>query len=249
MEKLSSTRVCLLSLLFLLVSGFNTIQLAQKEELEKNISKALLKEVKCKNIIAKVALDAADSKKFSNLTIRFEEAEIGGIKADFITIQLKQAIIDNQMLKKSTKFRLISSSERKVNILLSAKSLQNYLFLKAKEFGKKNVNIKLKFSPPYIECFYDVPKDEISSESIGLLSKFIPGDKLEGYAAFTFTIKNNELSAHSSKVILNHFLLPAPILKIFENRFNPFENIPTLDLIQYKVNKINVQSKYLLLSN
>jgi len=249
MVRLFRTDIFVVVVYLIFSQSFNILSYAQDNDLEKNISKALSKEVHSKNITVKVSTDSKDTKKIVNLIIKFDEIKLGEIRADFLTIQLKQPIIDNKLLQNWNKFKLISAKEKKVNILLSINSLQNYLLVRAKEFGKKNVNINLKFSPPYIECFYDVPKDEISSESIGLLSKFIPGDKLEGYAAFTFTIKNNELSAHSSKVILNHFLLPAPLLKIFENRFNPFENIPTLELMQYHINKINVQSKYLLLSN
>jgi hypothetical protein len=247
MVSLSNTKSWLL--VYLLIWGviFNINQFGQNEDLEKNISKALAKEVRCKNIIVKAKVD--NSKNIDNLAIRIEEVEIGGIIADYITIQLKKPVLDDKSFKEKGKFRLVTSSEKKINILLSTNSLQKYLAMKAKEFGKNNVNIKLKFSAPYIECFYDVPKNEIASETFNMLSSFIPGDKLEGYSAFLLKINKNKLSAHSSKVILNHFLLPTSIISVFEKKFNPFDEIVPLSIIDFKINNINVQSKYVLLSN
>lgn len=247
MVKLSRIEFPLLGCLFLLLTSLNVSLLGQDNELENNISKAVANVIPSENVIVKASFDK--SKKITSLIIKLEKAGIGGITADYMTIQLRKPVIDISSLKKSGKFRLISSNEKKISILLSIKNLQQYLAAKANEFGKKNANIKLKFSPPYIECFYNVPKKEIASETIGLLSKFIPGDKLEGYAAFTLTINKNELSAHSSKVILNHFLLPNTILNIFENRFNPFDKIIPIGIVDYKINKLNVQAKYILLSN
>lgn len=249
MERSSKNKFIFLIQAFLFGIVLNGNLFCQTDQLEKNISKALSKDIHCKNVTVKVKLDNTNSKKITNLIIKLDEVVLDKIKADYITILLKNPVIDNTSLNKRGKFKLISAGDKKVNILLSVNTLQQYLSVKAEEFGKKNVNIKLKFSPPYIECFYDVPKKEIASETLGILSKFIPGDKLEGYAAFTLTVNKNELSAHSSKVILNHFLLPNTILNIFENRFNPFDKIIPIGIVDYKINKLNVQAKYILLSN
>jgi hypothetical protein len=77
------------------------------------------------------------------------------------------------------------------------------------------------------------------------LDKFIKGGKLEGYAAFQIKVKNNELYALSSKVIVNHFLIPNPILREWETKFNPFDGIPVLKPFHYSINNVVVQNKYI----
>ncbi|MCX6175459.1 MAG: hypothetical protein NTZ27_11960 [Ignavibacteriales bacterium] len=238
-------------LIFLLFGeiSLSAFQITNKENLEKTIEKAIAREINCKEIKVKTILDSNNPSKINNLAIRMDGVNIGGIIADYITIQYNYPILDNKNLKNKAKLKFLSYSDQKVAILLSINSLQNYLSLKEKEFGKNNVNIRLKFSPPFIECFYDVPQKEIASETAQIISKFIPGDKLEGYAAFTLQSKKSELSAYSSKVILNHFLIPGSILSIFEKKFNPFEKISAINIFNFEINNIVVQSKYVLLTN
>lgn len=224
-------------------------QVTNKEDLEKTIGKAIAREINCKEIKVKINFDSNIPSKINNLAVRMDGVNIGGIIADYITIQYNNPSLDYKNLKNQGKLKFLSYSDQKVNVLLSINSLQNYLSLKEKEFGKKNVNIRLKFSPPFIECFYDVPQKEIASETAQIISKFIPGDKLEGYAAFTLHAKKSELSAHSSKVILNHFLIPGSILSTFENKFNPFEKISAINIFNFEINNVVVQSKYVLLTN
>lgn len=218
-------------------------------DLEKSITKAIASEIICKEIKVKIIFAKNNTSKISNLTVRLDGVNIGGITADYITVQYNFPLLDFQNLNKKGRLKILSHSSQKTNILLSVNSLQNYLLFKAKEFGKNNVNIKLKYSPPFIECFYDIPKNEIASETTELISKFIPGDMLKGYAAFTLRAKKSELFAHSSKVILNHFLIPGSILNIFENKFNPFDKITSINIFNIEINNIIVQSKYVLLTN
>lgn len=249
MVKLLSIRSYFLIILFLGEISLCAFQITNKEDLEKAIRKAIAREISCKEIKVKINFDLKSSSKINSLAVRMDGVNIGGIIADYISIQYNNPSLDYQNLKNKNKLKFFSYSGQKVNILLSVSSLQNYLNLKEKEFGKNNVNIRLKFSPPFIECFYDVPKKEIASETAEIISKFIPGDKLEGYAAFTLQAKKSELSAYSSKVILNHFLIPGSILGIFEKKFNPFEKISAINIFNFEINNIVVQSKYVLLTN
>ena len=136
-----------------------------------------------------------------------------------------------------------------MSLLISASNIESYLASKAQEVNKKYHRLSVKFSPPYIECLFDVPAREISRETLNVLNKFIKGGKLEGYAAFQIKLKNNELYALSSKVILNHFLIPETILREFQTKFNPFDTLPVLKPFQYAINKTTVQNRYLYLTN
>jgi len=249
MVKLLNIRFYVLIILFFGEMCLCAFQITNKENLEKQIGKAIASEINCKEIKVKINFDSNNPSKINNLAIRMDGVNIGGIIADFITIQYTNPSLDYKNLKNKGRLKFLSYSDQKVNILLSINSLQNYLALKEKEFGKKNVNIRLKFSPPFIECFYDVPQKEIASETAQIISKFIPGDKLEGYAVFTLQARKSELSAYSSKVILNHFLIPGSILSIFEKKFNPFEKISSINIFNFEINNIVIQSKYVLLTN
>jgi hypothetical protein len=249
MAKLLNAKSALFLILFLFRAALYSAPVISNDNLEKAIEKAIAGEIKYKEIKIKIVKDSKNDSKINSLAIRLENVNISGIVADFITLQYNEPTIDMQSLQKKGRLKIQSYSNQKVSILLSTVSLQNYLGLKAREFGKNNVNIKLKFSPPFIECFYDVPKKEIASGTIDLLSKFVPGDKLEGYAVFTLSAKKSELSAHSSKVILNHFLIPVSILGIFEKKFNPFDKISPINIFNFEINSVSVQSKYVLLTN
>jgi hypothetical protein len=152
-------------------------------------------------------------------------------------------------LRHSKELNIPSYSKSKVGILISSGAIERYLGNKANQIGKRYNKISIKFSPPYIECLFDVPASEISPETLQLLNKFVKGAKLEGYAAFQIKAKNNDLYALSSKVIVNHFLIPDLILKELQTKFNPFDGIPVLRPFQYSINNLTVQNKYLFLTN
>ena len=169
--------------------------------------------------------------------------------ADYMTVVYEDPVIDLGKLKQSKELSILSSSKNKISILISTAAIKRYFDNKAKAFKKKYNQISIKFSPPYIECFFDVPAEEISPETLKVLNKFIKGGKLEGYAAFQFKVKNNALYAISSKVIINHFLIPELILREFQTKFNPFDAIPVIKPFEYSINTATVQNKYLFLTN
>jgi hypothetical protein len=217
--------------------------------LGENIAAALKRTLHCATVEARVQTPGDGSQKMKSLAIIINNIQLGQFTVDRMTLLYENPVIDMSRLKKNKNLHFLSYSKNKVNILVSVAYLEKYLQRKAQQFNKKNVRISLKFTPPFIECFYDVPKNEIASESVELLKKFIKGDKIEGYAAFQLTAKDNALYASSSKVITNHFLLPNALLEIFQTRFNPFDQIPVPEPFAYKINNLTVQAKYIYLTN
>lgn len=75
------------------------------------------------------------------------------------------------------------------------------------------------------------------------------GKKLEGYAAVQFKAKDNVLSIQSSKVIVNHFLIPDTVRQELQNSFKQVERIGVLSPLRYSINNVAVQNNYLFLTN
>ncbi len=219
------------------------------KQLEDDITKALSKSLKCKKIEVRIEYDQKKSPEMKSLIVKIDGIELEQFLADHMTLIYATPVIELNKLKKERELKFLSYSKSKVSILASVESLERYFIRKANQFNKKNVRISIKFNPPYIECFYDVPASEITSESIQLLKPFIKEGKVQGYAAFKIEAKNNALYAFSSKVIVNHFLLPNPTLTIFQTKFNPFDEIPVIKPFQYSINNVTVQSKYIFLTN
>jgi hypothetical protein len=235
-------------LIFPISSSAKTPELATKP-LENEIMKALGKNIQCKKIDVQIRLVEEKSGEMKSLAVKFEGVVLGEMVADHMTVLYEKPVIDLNQLKKAKEFKVLSSSKSKVSILISAKAMEGYLAGKAKQLQKKYNRISIKFSPPYTECFFDVPDSEISPKTLKLLDKFVKGGKPEGYAAFRMKAKDNALSALSSKVIVNHFLIPDVILQELQDTFNPFDRIPVLSPFQYSINNVNVQNNYLFLTN
>ena len=237
-----------IGLIFPISSSAKILELTTKP-LENEIITALGKNIQCKKIEVQIRLAEDKPGEMKSLAVKFEGAVLGGMVADYMTLLYENPVIDLGQLKKANELKIRSSSKSKVSILLSAKAIEGYVAGRAKQLHKKYNRISIKFSPPYIECFFDVPASEISPETLKLLDKFVKGGKLEGYAAFRMKAKDNALSALSSKVIVNHFLIPDVILEELQNKSNPFDRIPVLSPFQYSINNVNVQNNYLLLTN
>jgi hypothetical protein len=222
---------------------------SNKKKYEEEIAASLKKNLVCTKIEARIETLGEKPQSIKNLAIIIDNLSLGQFKADRMTVIYENPVIDVVKLKKGKGLQFISYTKNKVSILASTESLQKYVSEKSKQFNKKNVQISLKFTPPYVECFYSVPVNEIASESVQLLKSFIRGDKIEGYAAFTITAKKNALYAYSSKVIVNHFLIPNVTLDAFQDRFNPFDEIPVVRPFEYTINNITIQSKYIFMTN
>lgn len=243
-------RLLLQSLLAAMLSFVASAQnpAANARGLEGDIARALVSRTGCKNVTVQVSMKGNTS-VIARLALKLESVPIGQLVADFMTVVYENPAIDLRKLRKDNELAFTSPGKPRVGIFASAASLEKYLQKKAEQFNKKNVRIRLKFTPPYVECTYDVPKSEIASESVDLLKKFISGDKIEGYAAFQMDAKSNGLYASSSKVITNHFLLPNGLLRMFESKFNPFDEIAVVQPFEYTINSLTVQPKYIYMSN
>jgi len=239
----------MLSMLLLCGTLHAQNQSIASKQIESDIVKALSKEATYKTALVQVLLKSSKQTEIERLAIKLDGVELGQLLVDHMTVVCENPVIDLKKLKKDKDLEFRSYGKTKTNILVSVASLEKYLQRKAEQFNKKNVQISLKFTTPFIECFYDVPKNEIASESVELLKKFIKGDKIEGYAAFQLTAKDNGLYASSSKVITNHFLLPNALLEIFQTKFNPFDEIVVIKPFQYSINSVTVQSKYIYMTN
>jgi hypothetical protein len=247
---LKKIKMNLLKILILLCCV--TVSQAQQSStvaFENAITRALAGSTGARHVTVRITNKQDKPSEILRLAIKLEGVEVGQLVADNMMVVTENPVIDVTKLRKENRLEFVSHGKMKVSILASVKSLHDYLQKKAQQFNKKNVNISLKFTPPYVECFYDVPKDEVAPESVDMLKKFIPGDKIEGYAVFRIDAKENGLYASSSKVITNHFLLPNALLQLFESKFNPFDQIAVLKPFDYNINSLTVQSKYLYLTN
>jgi hypothetical protein len=222
---------------------------SKKSPLEEEVLNALSKIIQCKKIEVQIGSAKEKGDVLKTLTVKFDGINLGQMVADYMTIVYEDPVLDLGKLKQSKELNILSSSKNRISILISTAAIERYFDNKAKESKKKYNQISIKFSPPYIECFFDVPAQEISAETLKLLDKFVKGGKLEGYAAFQFKVKDNALYALSSKVIVNHFLIPELILRELQTKFNPFDAIPMIKPFQYSINKVTVQNKYLFLTN
>lgn len=216
---------------------------------EGEIEKTLGKSIQCGKIEVKIGYTDKKTTQPKRLTAKMDGVLLGQMKADHMTLVYEDPVMDLIQWKRKKEFNILSYSKNKVGILISAKSIEEYLGHKANQFKKKYNRISIKFASPYIECLFDVPASEISPETLQLVKPFIKNAKLEGYAAFRIEAKDNALYASSSKVIVNHFLVPDLILRELQNRFNPFDAIPALKPFHYSINHVTVQNKYIFLSN
>ena len=235
-------------LIFPIVSSAETTELTAKP-LENEIMKTLGNNIQCKNIVVQIKLSKDKPSEIKTLAVKFESAVLGDMVADYMTVLYENPVIDFNQLKKAKKFKILSSSKSKVGILISAKAIEGYLAGKLKKLQKKQVRISIRFSPPYAECLFDIPVSEISPKILKLLDKYVKGEKLNGYSAFQMKAKDNALSALSSKVIVNHFLIPDAISQELQNTFNPFDRIPVLSPFRYSINNVSIKNKYLFLTN
>jgi len=216
--------------------------------LEQEVSKVIQKSIPCKKVEVQIEMVKGKANTLKSLVVKFDGIVLGEMAADHMTLLYEDPAIDLSQLKQSKQLKLSSYSKGKVGILISAEAIERYLGNKAKRLNRTYTKISIKFSPPFVECLFDVPAGEISSDTLKLLN-IVKGTKLEGYAAFQIKAKNNELYALSSKVIVNHFLIPELILEELQTKFNPFEAIPVVKPFQYNINTVTVQNKYLYLTN
>jgi hypothetical protein len=217
--------------------------------LENEIMRILDKNVKCRKIIVQIMMSKEKPGEIKTLAVKFESAVLGNMVVDYITVVYEKPVIDLNQLRKAKKFKILSSSDNKVGILISAQAINNYIAAKAKQYGNNQARVSVRFSPPYAECFFDIPVSGIPPQTQKLLARYVKGKKIEGYAAMQMTAKNNSLWVQSSKAIVNHFLIPGAIIQKLQNTLNPVDRVFVLAPLLYTINNVTVQNNYLFLSN
>ncbi len=217
--------------------------------LEDEISKALGKTIACKKMEVLVRMSKDKPGEIKILAVKMEGTALGKMAADYVTVIYEKPVIDIDQLQKAKKFKILSSAKTRVSILISARSVEEYITSRAKQLQIKNYRASIRFSPPYAECLFNVPASAVSPKILKILDKFVKGNRLEGYAAARLTAKANTLSAAPAKVIVNHFVIPDAILKELQRMVNPSDRIPVLSPFQYSINKVAVQNNYIFLTN
>lgn len=183
------------------------------------------------------------------LIIKVDDFIIGNIISDYLTLFYDNATIDLIQLFKNNKLKITDYKNIKANLLVSKSNFEQSIQRKLGSLGKRNIQATVNFSPPWIECKYNIPKNQLSYDTKSMILKYLIGETLEGYFALRIIVKNANLYGFVDKVILNHFLIPQSLVKTFENIYNPFDAIPTIQPFGIKIKELNVQDNYLLLSN
>ena len=240
--------ISLLSVL-LSVSSPATSQTPSIKLLAPQFQEALEKTIPCKKVEVQIEPSREKPTLLKRLVVKLDGVPLGHMTADHMTLIYEDPVIDLVRLSRLKEPNLQSYSKNRASILISEKSIERYLEKRARELKRKYNAVSIKFAPPFVECRFDVPVSEISPETMKLLEKFVKKSRLEGYAAFQIKAKDNALYAFSSKVIVNHFLIPDFILKEFQTKFNPFDGIPPIKPFHYSLNSVTVQNKYLFLTN
>lgn len=254
MEKSSRNSICsiVISLLFIFTLVPN-IYAIEKRDIQESIKKSIVKLYPNSKPIAKIVTKKTNftgkTLQLDKLSIKLSNVSLGNIQADFFTIILFNAKIDMRLLNNKKNLKIISYSKMKLKIGVSTDKMKESMLIKMKKLGKSKIKADFKFSPPFVECFYNVPESQLGKDTKGMLVKYISGSSFEGYIAFKLSARKNNIYAYPSKVIMNHFLLPSPLVRNFNDIYNPFETIGVIKPFKYKINKAEVQDKFIIFSN
>jgi len=220
-----------------------------QDSLDGDIAKALSRIVKCEKIEIKTKGEGNIVGKLNSLLIRFVAMPKQVLPADYVTVQYTNPDVDVNALKKTHKFKIRSHSNFKIGMLVSEQTIRNEFNKRAKKAKLQYNKFLIRFTPPYIELEFDMPAAAIPSKDRKLVEKFVRDKRLEGYAALRLEVRDNMIFATPAKVILNHFLLPMPIVTELKKRMNPLFRIPVIKPFDYDLKKVDVMKQYVLFSN
>jgi len=243
--KKSDRNMRLIGLLFFI--GLFTQPLWAQNSMDKLLTEVLRSYVKCSRIEVKTIIDAQN--KIQQMIIKMDSVQIDMMKADHITLQYDNPVFNREDLEKRKIFYLHSYQDMKIGILVSPKSLKEYVNARAKFYSKKYNKLDLQLKPPYIEASFNINIDQISPRVQEILNGFIKNNQIDGYTATSIEVKNNQVQLKSQKTIINHFLIPETATTQLEDRFNPVSTIPVLVPFQYTLNHVAVQKNHLYFSN
>ena len=238
--------IVLSTVIFLLLTASD---LYSKESLDSDLAKALRKIVKCEKIELKTKIEDNKSGKLRSLLIRLVAMPKHILPADYITVQYTNPDIDLIALKKSNGFKVKTYSNFKIGMLVSEQTIKNEFAKRAKRLNLRYNKFLIKFTPPYIELEFDIPVDAIPFKDRKLVEKFIKNKRLEGYAALRLEMHDNKIIASPAKVILNHFLLPRPLVSELTKRINPIYHIPRIRPFDYNLVKVDILKQHIFFSN
>jgi hypothetical protein len=216
---------------------------------DREIAKALEKIVQCEEIEVKTKGGENGSGKLKSMFIKLKSVSGDVLPADYITAQYTNPAIDLKALRNSGIFNVTSYSDFKIGVLVSEQSIKKEFEKTAKKLNIRYNKFLIKFTPPYIELEFDIPVSGISPEDRKPFERFIKNNKFEGYAAISLEVHENKLSASPTKVILNHFLLPTPVIAELKKRINPIRHIPRIQPFSYSLEKVGIQKRFIMLKN
>ena len=220
-----------------------------QESLDSDIAKALRKVVKCEKIEVKSKGEDGKRGKLQSLLIRFVTMSKQVVPADFVTVHYTNPDINLSALKKSNTFKVNSSSNFKIGMLISEQTIRQEFDKTAKRLNLHYDKLLIKFTPPFIEVEFDIPAAAITLKDRKLVEKFIRNKRLAGYAALRLEIRDNKVIAAPVKVILNHFLLPMPLVAELKKRINPVYHVPRIRPFDYNLVKVDIMKQHVFLSN
>ena len=236
-----------LAAVIVLLSGASTLY--SRESLDNEIAKALKKTVKCERIEIKTNTGDNKSGDLKSLFMKFVSLPINGVPVDYVTAQYTDPKIDLKALRNTNTVRITSSSAFAVRMLVSEQTIKNEFIRRAKRQNFHYDKFLIKFSPPYIELEFSVPASTIPPKDRKLVEKFMVNDRFEGYAALRLEVRDSRIFVAPVKVILNHFLLPMPVLAELQKRVNPIYQIPRVLPFDYTLGKVDLLKQYIFLGN
>ena len=228
---------------------FAAPNLYSREPLDSEIAKALRKTIKCERIEIRTKTGEDKGGKLESLFIKFVSMPKNILPADYVTVQYTNPQIDLGTSKNSNIFTITSYSDFKIGMLVSEQTIKNEFEKTAKRLNFHYDKFLIKFTPPFIELEFDIPVSTIPLEDRKLVEKFIIDNRLKGYAALRLEVHDNKIFVSPVKVILNHFLLPMPVLAELQKRINPIYQITRIRPFDYALGKVELLNQYILFSN
>lgn len=234
------------SVLFLFCAASDSYS---QQSRDSDIAKALGRIVKCERIEIKTRNEDNKSGKMGALLIRLAGMSKHLVPADYVTAQYTNPDIDVTALKKSNSFNVKSYSNFKIGMLFSEQTIKNEFDRTAKRLNLHYNKLSIKLTPPYIEVEFDIPVEAIPLKNRKSVEKYVKNRRLEGYAALRLEVHDNKIFASPAKVILNHFLLPMPLVSELKKHFNPIYQVPNIRPFNYNLVKADILKQHILLSN
>ena len=233
--------------MIVLLSGATAVH--SRESLDNEIAKALRKSVTCERIEIKTNTGDNKNGDLKSLFMKFASLPINGMPVDYVTAQFTDPKIDLKALRNANTVTITSYSELAVRMLFSEQTIKNEFTRTAKRLNFHYDKFLIKFSPPYIELEFSVPAGTIPPKDRKIVEKFMVNDRFEGYAALRIEVRDSRIFVVPAKVILNHFLLPMPVLAEIQKRVNPLYQIPRVLPFDYTLGKADLLKQYIFISN